>query len=309
MTTGAPGAGVQALVTVPPYADFLAEVAAHPLVTGLRLNTVMPLAEPPAAALARLAALGQPLWVDLKGRQLRTVEAGVPPFTAIRVSHRLTVATPCDVFFADGREHARLVAVDGDRLILAAGPRRVVGPGESVNIVHPSLRVEGTLTATDRAYLTAMRELGQRHVMLSYVERAEDALEVHDLLPDAELRLKIESRRGLAFAGRHGATFGHLVAARGDLYVEVREPHRIVGALRAILAADPDATVASRIFPSLAHDPVPAAGEIGDVAFLIGLGYRRFMLGDEVCLRRDSVLAALDLLAAVAAEMAAPLAR
>jgi hypothetical protein len=34
---------VEAIVTVPPYAPFLEEVAAHPLVAGLRLNTVMPL--------------------------------------------------------------------------------------------------------------------------------------------------------------------------------------------------------------------------------------------------------------------------
>ncbi len=58
--------------------------------------------------------------------------------------------------------------------------------------------------------------------------------------------------------------------------------------------------VASRIFDSLAHDPVPASADIGDVAFLLSLGYRTFMLGDAVCLRRDSVLEALNLLEAVA---------
>ena len=81
------------------------------------------------------------------------------------------------------------------------------------------------------------------------------------------------------------------------------QPHRIVGALREILAADPEAMVASRIFPSLAYHPVPECPEIGDVAFLLSLGYRTFLLGDEVCLRRDSVIAALNLLQAVAGEM------
>ncbi|MBK9968171.1 MAG: hypothetical protein IPP07_26210 [Holophagales bacterium] len=124
------GAGFGAIVTLPPYASFAREVANHPLVTGLRLNTVMPLAgETRREALERLSSLGKPLWVDLKGRQLRVVEAATPPFTAVRVSHRLRVPTPCDVFFGDGREAARLLAVDGDRLILEDGPRRVVGPG------------------------------------------------------------------------------------------------------------------------------------------------------------------------------------
>ena len=294
---------VRAIVTVPPYARFLPEVAAHPLVSGLRLNTVMPLAEPPREALARLAAFGVPLWVDLKGRQLRVVEAAVPPFTAVRVSRRVTLRTPADAFFGDGREHARVLAVDGDRLILEDGPRRVVGPGESVNIPDPSLEIEGTLTGTDRDYLAAMRELGLKRVLLSFAERPEDAAEVRGLLPGAELLLKIESQRGLAFARAHGAGHGHLVAARGDLFVEVVRPHRIVGALRAVLAADPEAIVASRLFPSLARHPVPESAEIGDAAFLMSLGYRTFLLGDEVCLQRDSVIAALELLGAVAGEM------
>ena len=298
------GAGVGAIVTLPPYAPFAREVADHPLVTGFRLNTVMPLAgETRREALARLSGLGPPLWVDLKGRQLRVVEAATPPFTAVRVSHRLRVPTPCDVFFGDGREAARLLAVDGDRLILEDGPRRVVGPGESVNVVHPALEVEGYLTEGDRAWLAAMGELGLTRAMLSFVESEADVAELRAELPGVEPMLKIESRRGLAFAGRHGGTLGRLVAARGDLFVEVREPHRIVGALRDVIAADADAVVASRLFPTLARTPVPVAAEVCDAAFLLALGYRTFLLGDEVCLRREPVLAALDLLAAVAREM------
>ena len=297
------GTAIGAIVTLPPYASFAEEVARHPLVTGFRLNTVMPLAgETRSEALERLSRLGKPLWVDLKGRQLRVVEAATPPFTAVRVSHRLRVPTPCDVFFGDGWAAARLLAVDGDRLVLEAGPRRVVGPGESVNVVHPALEVEGTLTDGDRAWLAAMRELGLSRVMLSFVEREEDVDELRSLLPGVEPMLKVESRRGLAFAGRCGGRLGRLVAARGDLYVEVRQPHRIVGALRDVIAADPDAVVASRLFPTLSLTPVPVSSEICDAAFLLALGYRTFLLGDEVCLRREPLLAALDLLAAVARE-------
>lgn len=294
---------VRAIVTVPPYATFLEEVAAHPLVAGLRLNTVMPIKGPLAETLERLAALGQPLWVDLKGRQLRVVVAAMPPFTEVRVSHRVEVPVPADAFFSDGREYARVVAVDGDRLILEESPRRLVGPGESVNIVHPSLEIDGTLTETDRAYLSAMRDVGLRTVMLSFVERRSDVDEVRELLPGAEIVLKIESRRGLEFARQHGAECGRLMAARGDLYVEVVEPHRIVGALRSIVAADPNAIVASRLFGSLARDPTPDAADVSDAAFLMSLGYRTFMLGDEICLKRDTVVAALNLLGAVAGEM------
>jgi pyruvate kinase len=294
---------VSVLVTVPPYATFLDEVARHPLVSGFRLNTVMPLRSGPAEAIERLRAFGQPLWIDLKGRQLRVVGAAVPPYTEVHLSHRIRVRTPVDAFFSDGRECVRVMAVDGDRLILEDGPRRLVGPGESVNIVHPTLEIEGTLTGTDRAYLAAMAELGLKQVMLSYVESPADVEEVQRLLPGAEIVCKIETQRGLAFAQKHGASLGRLMAARGDLYVEVLRPHRIVGALRDIVAADPQAVVASRIFESLAHDPVPESADIGDVAFLLALGYRTFLLGDAVCLRRDSVLEALNLLRAVAGEL------
>jgi pyruvate kinase len=293
---------VRVLVTVPPYATFLEEVARHPVVSGFRLNTVMPLRTGPAEAIDRLRAFGQPLWIDLKGRQLRVVGAAIPPYTEVRLSHRIRVHTPIDAFFSDGRECVRVMAVDGERLILEDGPRRLVGPGESVNIVHPSLEIEGTLTETDRAYLAAMAEAGLKQVMLSYVESPSDVEEVQRLLPGAAVMCKIETQRGLAFARKHGATLGRLMAARGDLYIEVLRPHRIVSALRDIVAADPGAVVASRIFESLAHDPVPESADIGDVAFLLALGYRTFLLGDAVCLRRDSVLEALNLLQAVAGE-------
>ncbi len=307
---------VRAIVTIPPYAPFLPEVAAHPLVSGLRLNTVMPTKgeESLASLLSRLARLGPPLWVDLKGRQLRVTQAAMPPFTEVRLSHRIRLNTPADAFFCDGKEHARVVAVEGERLILLDGPRRFIGPGESVNIVDPSLQIEGSLTATDRAYLQAMRELGLQNVMLSFVEQHSDLTEVRELLPGARLVLKIESKRGLDWvldgyplqrADASDASPPRLMAARGDLYVEVYHPHSILGALRRIIAADRQAIAASRIFSSLARGPnaVPDCADISDAAFLITQGYRTLMLGDEVCLRRDSVLAALNLLDAVASEL------
>ena len=186
---------VRAIVTAPPYASFLDKVATHPLVCGLRLNTVMPVRDGPVEALKRLQAFGQPLWVDLKGRQLRVVGAAIPPYTEVHLSHPIRVNTPVDAFFSDGSECVRIVAVDGNRLILEDGPRRLIGPGESVNIVHPSLKIEGTLTETDRAYLATMPDLGLNRIMLSYVESPSDVNEVQHLLPGAEVMLKIETQQ------------------------------------------------------------------------------------------------------------------
>lgn len=293
---------ISAIVTVPPYATFLDEVARHPLVSGFRLNTVMPLKESPREALARLSQFGQPLWVDLKGRQLRVATPAIPPFTEIKLSHKIKVHTPVDAFFSDGNERARVAAVDGDRLIMEDGPRRMIGPGESVNIIHPSLEIEGTLTETDKAYLFSMKELGLTRVMLSYVESAADVQEVRDLLPGAEVVLKIESQRGLEFAKRYGAQHGRLMAARGDLYVEVSHPHQIISAIRVAINGDKNAILASRLFESLAWQPVPVNADITDAAYLLEIGYRTFMLGDQICMKRDSVIEALNLLEAIAGE-------
>jgi hypothetical protein len=291
---------ISAIVTTPPYAAFLDEVARHPIVAGFRLNTVMPLKEGPREALERLGKFGQPLWVDLKGRQLRVVDAAMPPFTEIRLSHKIHVHVPVDVFFSDGNEYGRIVAVDDDRIILEDGPRRVIGPGESVNIIHPSLEVEGTLTETDLAYLSIMKEMGLNKVMLSYVESAEDVEEVRKYIPQAEVVLKIETLRGVEFIKQGGSQYGRLMAARGDLYVEVLQPHRIIDAVKAIIQADKNAIAASRLFDSLAWQPVPVSADIGDAAFLLEIGYRTFLLGDQICMKRDTVLEALNLLKALA---------
>lgn len=293
---------VDAIVTVPPYATFLEEVARHLLVSGFRLNTVMPLKETPREVLARLSKLGQPLWVDLKGRQLRVVTPAIPPFTEIRLSHKIKVNTPVDAYFSDGNERARVAAVDGDRLIMEDGPRRMVGPGESVNIIDPSLEIEGTLTETDKDYLAAMKDLGLTKVMLSYVESPEDAQEVRNLLPGAEVVLKIETQRGLEFVQRYGNQHGRLMVARGDLYIEVLHPHKIISAIRVAIKDNKNTILASRLFESLAWQPVPVSADITDAAYLIELGYRTFLLGDQVCMKRDSVIAALNLLEAIAGE-------
>jgi pyruvate kinase len=293
---------IQAIVTTPPYASFLDAVADHPLVNGFRLNSVMPLKEDPQEAIERLLSFGQPLWIDLKGRQLRVVEAAIPPYTELVISHPIQVNTPVDLFFSDGRERGRIAAVDGNRLILEDGPHRLIGPGESVNIIHPSLEIKGTLTETDRAYLSAMDRSSLNTVMLSYVENQTDAEEIQELLPGAEIMLKIETQRGLAYIQKHGASHGRLVAGRGDLYVEILRPHKIVGALREIIAQDPEAVVASRLLDSLAHHPVPVSADIGDIAFLLSLGYKTFLLGDAISFQRETVIEALNLLEAIAGQ-------
>ncbi len=293
---------INVVVTVPPYAAYIAEVAEHPLVSGLRLNTVMPVHDTHQAILEKLSQFQKPIWVDLKGRQLRVVEPAMPPFTEVKISHPIDVDTPVDAYLSDGNERVRIVSVQQNRLILEDEPHRMIVPGESINIIHPSLQIHGTLTEADRSYLKAMRCLGMKQVMLSYVQNGHDVEEVQALLPLAECVLKIEDQRGLRFAREKKAGMGRLMAARGDLYVEVLRPHRMIQALQDIILADPQAWVASRLLDSLAWQYVPSSADISDIAWLIGLGYRTFMLGDAVCMKRDTLIEALNVIKSIADE-------
>jgi pyruvate kinase len=82
----------------------------------------------------------------------------------------------------------------------------------------------------------------------------------------------------------------------------VLQPHKVISALRVVIDGDKNAIVASRLFDSLAWQPVPVSADITDAGYLLEIGYRTFMLGDQICMKRDSVIEALNLLEAIAGE-------
>lgn len=122
-----------------------------------------------------------------------------------------------------------------------------------------------------------------------------------------EVRLNVKAA-GECDPERHAAhVFGHwlaeefrkspgvsLMAARGDLYVEIDKPHRIAEALRLIIGKDPEASVGSRILLSVVHAPVPSCADFLEIAWLADAGYRRMMLCDEICLKEHLLAVAVD---------------
>jgi len=280
------------IATLPPYVDHRAEIIAHPAVGALRFNTISPLAEPRIDVLKRLAAEcgDKPLWVDLKGRQLRITKFAYLPFAYVELNHQIRVNVPTRMSFEDGEARVDAV-VDGRKLILSERPWRVLGDGEPVNILDPSLEILDPMPASDLAYLEAARALGLRRFMLSFVESPEDVERVRASVPDAEIVAKIESRRGMAQVGRLP---GRLMAARQDLYVQLSD--EILPALRAIIAVDPEAIVASRILESLLGGEQPTLADLSDLELMREMGYRTMMLGDGLCFRRDPFRRAMKFL-------------
>jgi len=220
------------------------------------------------------------LYFDVKARQPRVIEV-IPndDHLDLRLNHAVEVATPSVVIFKGGADHAMLDHLEegGQRLVFQGGPRYKVKAGESLYLRDPNLRILGDLfIPEEKLKIEKCRKAGFKQWFLSYVEEERDIDQFLELAgKDSEVWLKIE-RDNLV-----------LVAARGDLYVEIDRPHRIAQALRLIVDKDPKACVASRLLLSIVEGPVPSCADFLELQWLHDVGYRRMMLCDELCLRGE----------------------
>lgn len=292
------------IATLPLYPKYRTDVAAHPLVTALRFNTITPLDTSIQMTVDGLlgVAHSKPLWLDLKTRQLRITQFAYLPESYVTINHKIRVDTPCIVYFRDCISTLESV-LDGDRLLLTR-PERVVGQGESINILDDSLEVDGFLTEQDCEYVAAFARRDQHRYMLSFVQSRGDCETLWDLDPQAEIIAKIEDRRGLRFVAEEYPFMPRkprLMLAADDLYIHMgRDKTAMLSALRRIIAADPAAIAASRLFTSL-HDPEHDRlndVSLGDLAYLWlleSLGYRTLMLSDEICRLRNVFAAVMKI--------------
>jgi len=140
---------MKAIVTIPPYAPYLKKIVQHPIVEGLRLNTVMPPKESLDDLLKRLKGIAgeKPVWLDLKCRQLRVSRGAfydapkkpfmievegkkivldpsnpkvhgqlkTPPWTLLEIDHEIELDTtkPVRCYMNDGLDSAYIVGVVG----------------------------------------------------------------------------------------------------------------------------------------------------------------------------------------------------
>ena len=139
--------------------------------------------------------------------------------------------------------------------------------------------------------------MGVNRYFLSYVGSARDADQFRELVGrDAEVFLKIENQKGLEFVANSFTKRDNtkLVAARGDLYVEIDRPHDIMSALQLIIEKDPEACIGSRFMLSVIHEPVPSCADFLELAWAFDQGYRSIMLCDELCLKENLLATAVN---------------
>ena len=271
--------------------------ATDPRVALVRLNSAMMDCDELDSALDMVAHVSArnslvPLYFDVKGRQLRITEV-IPNdnFLEIRLNHPITVDTPTPVLFKAGADVALLQEVcdDGYHLKFLDGPKYKVKAGESIHIRDASLVVGGDqFTALELEKIDKTRKAGFKNYFLSYVECQKDVDEFIELVgEDCEIKLKIENKKGLAYVRNEFKKTPNvsLVTARGDLYVELDKPHQILEACKLIVNRDPSAIVGSRMLLSTIQEAVPSCADFSELAWLYDIGYRNFMLCDELCLK------------------------
>ena len=131
---------------------------------------------------------------------------------------------------------------------------------------------------------------------MSYVENQQDIDIFQEMVgKDAEIWLKIESIEGLKYVQNSFQKRDNLVlvAARGDLFVELNQPHHMIDALRLIISKDPQACVGSRLLLSVVDSPVPSCSDVLELAWLHDTGFRRMLLCDEICLKENLLSSAV----------------
>ncbi len=242
-----------------------------------------------------------PIYFDIKGRQLRVTHVeNNKDHLELELNHPIKVHTPTPVLFKAGADHALLKKVEKDRkLIFESGPEYMVYEGESLHIRHPSLEVNGpTFLKYEIRKIQKAKQAGLDRFFLSYVECQKDIDQFREHIGDCEIVAKIENKKGLEYVANEFKKQPNLslMAARGDLYVELDHPHQIMNALKLIADKDPEAGVGSRLLLSVINSPVPSCSDLTDLAWLYDTGYRKMMLCDEICLQDKLLSTAVNVL-------------
>lgn len=267
------------------------KVFEEPMIVGVRFNTGSPSPLPIVETLHLLTSLAKQhnkkLWIDIKGRQLRVVKWADPRYDVIQISHKVDLVYPATIHFRNGESNEITHVKNGNEIFVRPLPKKAVGAGQSVNILAKEIKIDGYLTTTDKLYLSACAKLHIHNFMASFLESYEDFREILSIVPNADtIVAKIESMKGMQFVS--GLPVGQvplvsLMAARDDLYIECGQDYKMFAHLRAIIERDPGAICASRILTSLDRGGKVDFADYADLILMYQMGYRRFMLCDNIC--------------------------
>lgn len=293
------------MVTLTPSIPHFERFAKDPRLGGIRLNPPMLEDKELDEEFKIIKSLRNiaPLYFDVKGRQLRVEEIhDIEGHLELTLNHAISITeTPIVILFKGGEDQALLerITEDGRRLIFRGGPKYLVKKGESLHVRHLSyqIRVPPFFTEKELRRIEKAKESGFKNYFLSYVDSRHYIDKFLEIVgKDSFVYLKIEDKKGLEFVARRFKKQDNLVlvAARGDLFIEIDRPHDILGALKLIIAKDKKACVGSRIMLSVIHEPVPSCADFSELAWLYDIGYREVLLCDSLCLSEEYLATAVN---------------
>lgn len=290
-------------VTLWPAFSHFSRFSKDSRVQGIRLNSAMMAAsEIDDDFVFKKKEATVPLWFDIKGMQLRIREIVCDEkidHLEFIINRPVSCKTPCAVFFKAGEDCGKLIEIrDGVHFIFEGGPKYIVRPGESIHIKDPNLHVGGPVFLDyELEKIERVKSLGFSKWYLSYVYQQNHIDEFRNIIgKDAELILKIENKDGLKFiANKYSKTNNtRLMAARGDLFIELDWAHEIMQACKLVIEKDPSAFVGSRMLLSLVNSNIPSCSDLTELAWLYDVGFRNFLLCDELCLKENMLGAATN---------------
>lgn len=270
----------------------------------------------PAEALGILtnmqAFYDKPVWVDLKGRQLRIKAWCYPEFEKAELNRPVEAAPGSRVYFRGDSKAYELRRIERETtLVLRQNPKIALGAGQAVNIVGDEVEIYGPrLTMLDHEFIGCAVWLGINRFMLSFVESWDDIFALEKTIEWAMrefskssqdytyiIGLKFESLKGLEFLKTlsPGNFPQHCVPvlARGDLGIQLEGKHELMlWAARKMLRLSKESIMASRIFESLQKSEQVSLQDYADIQLFKRMGFKNFMLSDTISEQKLSEAAA-----------------
>lgn len=283
------------------------KILSHPLIDAVRYNTGGASPYSPQEVLQRLAPLAQKhetkLYIDLEGRQVRI--ANWSPFSAgfVTLNRDFDIELPGKIHFrrlgwfkiTNADQEKRRIFFDARM----SSSDYYLGESQSVHIVARKLQIPGYLANQDLNFIDASIKSSIKSFMLSFVESYDDLSEFNESfgacdqngIGPPEIIAKIESLKGIDFV-RNTRAYAmkeiNYMAARDDLFLaHIDRKVDFLDSLKLIVARDPDAILASKIMSGLESGDNLTIGDLADMFLMAQLGYKNFMLSDELTRKFD----------------------
>ena len=185
----------------------------------------------------------------------------------------------------DGKLNLRIVEVQPGRMIAEVVTGGILSSRKGVNLPDAILPL-GSMTVKDREDCEAAIEAGVDWIAISFVQRAQDVLDVKAIVQGrAAVMAKIERRAAILAIDNILAESDGIMVARGDLGVEL-PLEQVPGLQKQLLTAARDqgkpVVVATQMLESMTAAPVPTRAEVSDVATAVFEGADAIMLSAEI---------------------------